>query len=188
MWHMKMAGRIAMYAAYWINGRRVWTDLIDLSSLTDRQHITKGESKEGMQFALGLNFGELEIDWEQQVITARILGKEAGAPPLLSSEWSFNFLSGSKAHGSSQFLQDAQFLQAYNQLEEHEALADDTNWVCANYRGAPNSFIAAIGFILPTFIFVSMSMLPFFLPVVVLIALAFRYRRRPNSSKKEKSF
>lgn len=185
MWHFKLAGKVAMFLGNYLNGESTWTELIDLSKPGMELHNT-GEGKQGLQFALDLNFGELEIDWEDQSVTARILGKNVGAAPLLSSKWSFKFLSG-KAGDNSLLEEESPFLEMYSDLKNHGVIGmdkDRTEWICANYRGTPSPFSRVVGAVVPIVTFISLSFLPIWLPLTMFIVIRHKLVR---NNKKHKS-
>ena len=70
---------------------------LDTSSLYDSNIYVHGGaegSKQGKQFALDLNFAELEFDWDQQTLVSRVFGTNTTKSPLISAKWSFDQLSG----------------------------------------------------------------------------------------------
>jgi len=100
-------------------------------------------AKTGQQYSLELNFGEIEFDWKAKTVMIRAIGKDTGAPPLLSASFSFSQLEGietipgrtadiatTKKRGIH--LMDGNF--------------DGDNF-CMNHKLAPNLFEIMTGFI-----------------------------------------
>ena len=185
MAHSKWAASKAMELAQWINGAFVWTELIDLSGAELASHKTDEGGKSGMQFSLARNFAEFDFDWTEQFVTVRILGKEVHGPPLLSSRWSFDSLSGGAKHFSPLIVDDKLFVDSYNNLH-HQGSFDSTQggqWICMNYRGLPSPMFRVVGVALPVLFGLSVSFFPFVIPVIVISWLFRRFRSRPSKPK-----
>ena len=128
----------------------------------------------GKQYFLGLNFAELEFDFDAGAVNARIFGTRAGAPPELELRWTFDQLSGDEdLPGATATLQD--FLQEGNKQD----IKTEREWICVPHRGLASpyhEYLANIG------MFLTFCIL-FFLPhgvFVYLLALARRRWTRQN--------
>ena len=85
-------------------------------------------SKTGKQFSLELNFGELEFDWEEQVVVMRVFGVTGTDQPMLSAKWSFDQLSGNAIMPGSTI--------STNDIEKVAShLSADDQWICVDYNG-----------------------------------------------------
>lgn len=106
-----------------------WTDLLISISKKDTDGLYENGgaegAKQGKQFSLLKNFGELEFDWDKKTVTARVIGEDAVETPLLSAKWSLDQLSG-RAHMPGSTLAIENFLSSSNL--EH-------SWTCVSYRG-----------------------------------------------------
>jgi len=163
-----------------------WTEL-----LISRNHLGKdhgaGEpgAKAGKQYALDLNFGEMEFDWQSRAVQMRIWGKEAEAPPLLSAQWTFDQLSGIKPMSGGPQLVPKEFLEAsYRHTYQHHS---EDEWVCMNYRGEPST-VQTIGAYAAAFIlFMFWIILPYALGFLCLFPGIYCYRSRSSRSAKNKT-
>lgn len=90
-------------------------------------------AKEGKQFALDLNFAELEFDWEEEIVMARIFGKEAKTPPLMSASWSFDQLSGRAALPQNAINVDRDVLPQMSP-------SSPSQWICIPVGGIANPY------------------------------------------------
>lgn len=102
-----------------------WTDLLHSDSGSSKfLHETGGgeNSKQGLQFSLEKNFGELEFDWDKSVVTMRALGEDRNGPPLLMASYTFDQLSGRSP------------MPAFG-----KSSGSSTTWECINYRGTASS-------------------------------------------------
>jgi hypothetical protein len=113
--HTTWATRHAMTLGQWIGP---WTDIV----IADGQE----GAKDGLQFALELNFGEFEFDWNEGAVQARVLGLRSDRP-LLSQRWSFDELNG--AMSGSKVTE-----QEYHVVRQHSK--ESGPWACVNYRGS----------------------------------------------------
>lgn len=119
-----------------------WTNLLmaDAAS-TDGLYPNGGQhsAKQGLQYSLEKNFGELEFDWEKRIVTMQSIGEQPGAPPLLSASWTLDQLSGNDSIPGS-------LLTRENFLEEAKARrVRGGQWVCINHRGIPSFFHQSVG-------------------------------------------
>ena len=114
--HTTLATRLAMTVGHIINP---WNDLI-------KDRGAEG-AKNGLQYSLELNFGEIDVDWELGAVQVRIIGLKPN--PLLSQRWTFEELNGQAKMGGGT-LKVGDF--------EKASSFDTGPWVCLNYRGISN--------------------------------------------------
>jgi hypothetical protein len=135
---MHILSKTAMSLAHWI---MPMPDLINSHNVQSFSTITTnlyenggGEgAKQGKQYSLDLNFGEVEFDWDNDTITLRALGKDPESPPLLSATYKIQQLSGSMEMPGA-----AQNLTSY--VERSVWLRDgnlvDGKYTCINHNGS----------------------------------------------------
>ena len=113
-----------------------WNELVETASAslgTGTDHILfenggAEESKTGKQFSLELNFGELEFDWQNEVVSMRVFGVSGTEQPMLSAKWAFAQLNGDSIMSGSSVGQ--------NDIEKVASqLSADDQWVCVDYHG-----------------------------------------------------
>ena len=121
-------------------------DLLVSSSRTegDLYHNGGGDgAREGLQYSLEKNFGELEFDWEQRTVTMRSMGEQPGDAPLLQASWTMDQLAGNEAiPGSLLTSQDFVDVAKSNPLRFERGTGE---WVCASHRGSSNFAWQTIG-------------------------------------------
>jgi hypothetical protein len=128
---------------------RPWTDLLvsDPSSLESEGLFESGGAegaKQGLQYSLERNFGELEFDWEERSIIMRTMGEDPKAPPLLSLKVNMDQLSGiQEMPGSTLSAQDFATQAKKQQQQQEQSL--DAEWVCINHRGQVSTTGEVIG-------------------------------------------
>ena len=110
-----------------------WTDLVyrHKKKNNNQDSVAKEEEEEeegklGLQYTLQLNYGEWEIDWENQTMTARVLGLDPDAS-LLTHQWTFQELRPGSTTRLS--FRDFDLVQKLHRLQ-------DDQWICVNHRGA----------------------------------------------------
>ncbi|GKY98189.1 hypothetical protein MPSEU_000776700 [Mayamaea pseudoterrestris] len=120
-----------------------WTELLE----SQTEDVAKGlfvnggaeASKQGLQFSLEKNFGELEFDWDQQSVSIRSIGEDGKS--LLSARLSLAQLSGKETiYGAS--VDSSDFHLAKESLLH---ALPNSEWVCVNYRGAASPVDHMIG-------------------------------------------
>ena len=120
--HTTWASRNAITIGHWINP---WNELIVAEGMEG--------AYSGMQYALDLNFGELEFDFKTRSIQVRVHGLDESTP-LLSQKWTMDELSGLIAMN-----------ETHLQPKDFAKLADQSGqWVCSHYRGAPHPMHSAL--------------------------------------------
>lgn len=86
----------------------------------------------GKQFSLELNFGELDFDWQNEVVAMRIFGARGTEQPMLSAKWSFAQLNGDSVTPGSNIGQD-------DIAKVTSQLSPDDQWICVDYHGVVSS-------------------------------------------------
>jgi alkaline phosphatase D len=144
-WYTKLSARTCMTFGYFTNP---WTEVIT---------VKKGMegAKSGLQYSLDLNFGELEFDWENRMVQARVMGVRK-EPPLLSVQW--------KMDAASSFTGNT-----------------ESSWECANYRGSVHPVVKVVGQLASVSLIVSFMCFPTVLALVV-VTILFRWCFRSSSS------
>lgn len=117
-----------------------WTEIL----------VDKGAegAKSGLQYTLELNFGELEFDWENRAIQARVFGVD-NAPPLLSVRWDMD-------------------RQDYSNNGNH--------WNCVNHRGPVNPIHRFVAQAISIGIMLTFAGAPTFAAILAVALLARRFR------------
>eukprot|EP00797_Seminavis_robusta_P011025 Sro1822_g299810.2 (267) ;mRNA; r:6355-7155 len=153
--HVRWAAKLGMHLGQWINGKKVWTELVDLSSAAQTDEtmvVPAGEGKLGLQYELNLNFGEFEFDWANKAVSIRIFGKQVDAPPLLSTRLYLDSLSGTR-NDIQVAAEEDYFVETYNRLESNGGFtsnaAVDNQWICVNYRGRHDPVSQVAGIFIP---------------------------------------
>lgn len=137
-WYTTFATTSTMIIGHLINP---WTELI----------VDKGAegAKSGLQYILERNFGELDFNWKNRTVQARIFGVHY-TPPLLSIQFSMD----GKHH------------------------SNETNlWQCVNHRGPVNPIHHAVAQVISVGIILSFGAAPTVLFIVV-VAWIYRHCRR----------
>jgi len=143
-----------------------WTDIV-----TD-------EATDAQMCATELNFGELEFDWDSEIVHARIWGSyEDGLAspsppqPLLYQSWSFQALSDSHVPSKHKA-----------KVDGIDSTTDSGSWTCNNYRGTPNPVHRLVGVCITL---TSMLVLPgvccgipILLPYLMFVLIGGRKRRK----------
>jgi len=128
-------------------------------------------SKAGKQFSLELNFGELEFDWDDQILHIRVWGVEHNAPPLISAKWSFDQLSG---HTDASSL----YINA-TKVRKSSVNGDFTRqWYCEDHRGHVNLLHSIVGKIFVASGFIALTFGPLIIPLLVFFWILKKIRRK----------
>lgn len=139
-----------MSIAHWI---LPMPDLIDSSHAT-KKNLERGEASTdlnsnrlfenggaegaatGKQYAMDLNFGEIEFDFDNRIASIRALGKDINAPPLLSATYSFDQLSGTR-HMPGAIANITSYGDLGGVLMDGNIIPEGLN-TCMNHRGPPD--------------------------------------------------
>eukprot|EP00934_Nitzschia_sp_Nitz4_P002298 Nitzschia sp. Nitz4//scaffold30_size153850//50267//55164//NITZ4_002770-RA/size153850-processed-gene-0.39-mRNA-1//-1//CDS//3329547238//2298//frame0 len=172
-------GSISMHMMHYL---RPWTQIPVASEDPSNVPHDGGleGAKQGLQYSLERNFGELEFDWEEQTISIRSIGEDG--KPLLSSRVSMSQLNGANPMSSS-YLSDHAFDQAITANEGYPSISGE--WVCVSHRGYVGLATGAIGLARTGAGLVAMFVLPLLLSVYLM--LLFWGKKKPTSSSKPRS-
>jgi len=161
-----------------------WTELMISDASPDDISLENGGAEgatTGLQYSLEKNFGELEFDWDKQMVSMRVLGEDVDSPPLLSAKWSMDQLSGrASTPGSSLGLEDFQRQRELTKLVDNE-------WTCANHRGVVTVTQHLFGHVTAGMVFSILLPFPFLLPAYLLLVVLGRYARRSQLSRTSKT-
>jgi hypothetical protein len=139
------------------------------------------KAKQGLQYSLDLNFGELEFDWDKRIVSVRTLGKDLHAPPLIAAKYSFDQLSGvspfpegevglqemiarNRSDGVNSWTRN--FSPGFSSIElrQHQ-------WTCIDYRGTVDPVRIATSYTSLTFTAVGV-------PLIVILWLLGIFRHK----------
>ena len=95
-------------------------------------------SKQGKQFSLEKNFGEIEIDWENRTVGIRAFGADSSAAPLLSSKFSIDQLSGLESLPSK--IDNIRKYKNSGKGMIDGDIVKNSQMICMNHRG-PSSHV-----------------------------------------------
>jgi hypothetical protein len=188
--------RTTMTMMHYVNP---WTDLLvstsisadDAASLeSDQEGRGLFESggaegaKQGLQYSLERNFGELEFDWEKRTIIMRTMGEDPKAPPLLSLKADMDQVTGIREMpGSTLLAQDFLTLAAKQQPPSLDDTGDQ--WVCINHRGRVSTTGEVVGHLGVGVGLVAVALIPLMFPVLAAL-LCFRRRHNTHSRTSQK--
>ena len=165
-----------------------WTDLLISQPTKDGLHPNGGGegAREGLQYSLEKNFGELEFDWEQRTVSMRSMGETPGAPPLLMASWTLDQLSGhDDIPGGVLTSQD--FVDQAN-LNAPRFVKNGGEWMCVAHRGAPSFLWQMVGHVSTAFGLSMLLPFPMLVPALIVAKLVFGKPRRRTcqaSSKRQ---
>jgi len=125
-------------------------------------------SMQGKQYALGLNVGEFEFDWEDHTLTVRILGDKLNAPPLLSGTWTFEQLSAIEPLPGS--LANVHLTEKYGRYQM-DRFVEPGKYMCMNHRHPASIYHVLSGYLAMTLVMLLLS----FGPYILLTWLIIRY-------------
>jgi len=133
----------------------------------------------GKQYYLGLNFAELEFDFNEQqedissdsgAVTVRVFGRNENEPPKLEARWTFDELSGS-----------TNLPGMTAKVGDFASLGRSTSdWICVPYRGLPSALHYYAAIAVQFVAFCSLS----FLPYIVMTAAFVVGRKKWRSKSK----
>lgn len=179
---MHFFSKTVMSLAHWI---MPMPDLINShnvqrSSTTEENIYENGGgegAKQGKQYSLELNFGEVEFNWDDGIIYLRALGKDPESPPLLSASYKIEQLSGSMHMPGA-----AKNLPSH--IERSKWLRDgnlvDGKYICINYNGSARVPHIFSGIVIETLWIMILLSSPL---LFVIFIIRWKFRR---SSKKVK--
>mmetsp|Transcript_15265 Transcript_15265/g.23761 ORF Transcript_15265/g.23761 Transcript_15265/m.23761 type:complete len:571 (+) Transcript_15265:76-1788(+) len=141
--------------------------------------------KVGKQFSLELNFAEMEFDWDNEILSLRVFGKNQDAPPLLGARYHFDQLSGKQAMPGGSVKATVSSMDKDTPSIHPDAfkyqmdgdLTGNGRWICTNHKGVSNPLHVYGGYaIMSTF-----CATIFLLPQVVFSILIYKCWRRQTS-------
>ena len=124
------------------------------------------------QYTLERNIAEVEVDWEESVVTVRILGDRGQT--LLRQDWSMDRLTGGGEPGipgAGSLLGDPSFEEGQKRLESSLRRgfpSDHGEYICVNYRGNIDRVHFAFSVVSTIGVFVAIGTYPFLLCLGVL--------------------
>jgi PhoD-like phosphatase len=182
-WTELYASFIGRYTMHLLHYVCPWTELMiaqDFTQNDDNAALMEnggGEgAKDGIQYSLEMNFGELEIDWTVGTVAIRAIGEGIENPPLLMAKMSIEQLSGrSTIPGKTPSM--------FEFTKESQSQRVSGEWVCVNHRGAENPMENFFGQITSSAIMNAPStVIPFIVLGIVLLALGKRIKEKQLSS------
>eukprot|EP00986_Skeletonema_menzelii_P015669 scaffold12351_cov141-Skeletonema_menzelii.AAC.2 len=138
-----------------------WNEIIIRKMGQEEAMVGRGDGLTGKQYYLGLNFAELEFDFNQEedstsdsgAVTVRVFGRKENEPPKLEARWTFDELSGATSLPGMTA-----------KVEEFVSLGQgSSDWICLPYRGLPSAFHYYAAIAIQFVVFCSL----FFLPYIV---------------------
>ena len=167
----KLVESVMMYAHF----ASPWTATLQSEKSSESQTPPKNIRR--LQYTLDRNVAEFEFDWIDRTVTIRVLG-ESGQT-LLREDWSMNRLTTSEANDT--MLDENAFGVGKDRLEsslKNPLPANQSEFVCVNYRGNPNHVHFALGIGSTIGLFVIAGIAPFLFCLYLLVAVARRFCRR----------
>jgi len=161
---------------HWAHRSGLWTDLI-----SDNPSAESGASR-GVQYSLEHNFGELEFDWDERKVIARVLGEDATQDPILSMTWEMRMLSGQAPVRPTGILHEDIFGDRADMLAK-QSIVSEGDWICVNNRGQASPASKAFAF--GSSIFITWTILT--LPLVILGMLGGCAMLRMKKTSRQKS-
>jgi PhoD-like phosphatase len=153
-----------------------WTDLLmSRSQPVDGLHPNGGGdgARQGLQYSLEKNFGELAFDWEQRTVSMRSMGENPEAPPLLMASWTMDQLSGyDTIPGGLLTSQDF----ATQASLRHAALGGE--WICLSHRGTPSFLWQMVGHVAAAASFTALLPFPLLVPTCIIASILLRRKQK----------
>ena len=121
-----------------------WKDLLEHEDNGDGNDTMKCRKNGQRQDSLDLNFAEFDFDWDKEVVTVNMLGRNIHDEPLLRHRFRFDELSGQGEKGSS-LVSSSDFDLTEEELVSNSIInatttgslyfANDDKWICVSYKG-----------------------------------------------------
>jgi hypothetical protein len=169
-----------------------WTDIMDHTNALHYENGGGERANQGLQYSLEQNFGEIEFDWDQQLVQLRSMGTIPQAPPLLMAQVSFDQLSGQVPMSSqvlslkdfeTEWVENPRRYSLYNSSGPlSQVHHDPAAWVCLNHRGRDTATQHVIGYVTSGVILTILVPLPLVFPSILLAMLLLIVIRRWSSS------
>ena len=116
-------------------------------------------AKQGKQFSLEKNFGEIEIDWKYETVTIRAFGEETNASsPLLAARFSIDQLSGLESMPDAVSINDMEAFRKPDFVLVDGDIIPGSEQICVNHLGPASTFQFVFG-LLGVFSFLCLCML-----------------------------
>ena len=158
-----------------------WTNLLSSDATLEPANGGLEGAKQGLQYSLAKNFGELEFDWDERTVTLRTMGEERWGPPLLAARVSMDQLSG-KVPIPGSVVDDKDFQSKASR--RHPTVAN-SDWVCIHHRGDVSMGRQMIGHVASAVGLIAVVSVPIVLPAIALGLLLTRTRRRFSNSNSD---
>lgn len=128
-----LIGRSTMHLLHYISP---WTELMVAKKSHDEETTPLenggGEgAKDGLQYSLEKNFGELEFNWDEGSVSIRAIGEGINKPPLLMARMSIDQLSG-----RSEIPGESPSMSEFAKEQDYQSSQVSGDWVCVNHRGS----------------------------------------------------
>jgi hypothetical protein len=152
-----------------------WTDVIasrlpSPTAPSSHQHL-----KDGLQYVLERNFGEMEFDWENRQVLVRVFGHTG--KEYISTVWPFDLLSGRlSVPEPTGRLHISDYERTHNNLFLHDVAQPD-DWICLNHRGVSSFSMKLFGVLSPICLVIFLVSLPLIV-LFVILWMTWRYRKR----------
>jgi len=171
--YFKQVLRLAVHFAH-NNG--AWTELVKV-----KRSETQEGAKSGIQYAILRHFSEFEFKWEKRQVTIRILTEDPTRPPLSSTTWNLDMLSGRIASPATGLVSNDDYRIQYESLQSL-GIAKDNDWICLNYRGHSTPLRKLYGFASSMLLILTLLFLPVVLPGIM---ACFMMRSRRKTIKRK---
>lgn len=165
-WMEGVVGATTMHALHrWCP----WNSLMDSRNNNDPTVTSGGGiegAKQGIQYSLERNFGELEFDWDKRSVTIRSLGENSQGPPLLAAQIGFDQLRGVKPL-DSYHLSTLDF--DVESKKPHTPVEGD--WICIDHRGPTSALSEVLGLLQASTLVLTAFTFPIIVPMMIIFGL-----------------
>ena len=153
-----------------------WNEIIIRKMGQEEAMVGRGDGKFGKQYYLGLNFAELEFDFNQEedsssdsgAVTVRVFGRKENEPPKLEARWTFDELSAAtNLPGMTAKVGDFVSLRR-----------STSDWVCVPYRGLPSALHSYAAIAVQFVVFCSLLFLPYVVTTAALVVGRKKWRSK----------
>jgi len=154
-----------------LHGVSQMTNLLLSDGPIDDLHPNGGGegAKQGLQYSLEKNFGELEFDWDRQTVTMRSMGEQPDAPPLLMASWSLDQLSGMDEEIPGSLVTSQDFAYEVDHDAARFSQGRPASWVCLNHRGNSSFFGQMFGHLSVVSVLTILLPFPFLVPSFLML-------------------
>ena len=171
-----------------------WKDLLEHEDNGDDNDDKMKCRKNGQrQYNLDLNFAEFDFDWDKEVVTVNMLGRNIHDEPLLRHRFRFDELSGNGGGGlttvkslvpSSDFDLTEEELVSNSIINSTGSFEND-EWICVSYKGRASPIhhdFAMAATVTFAFLF---AIWPILLILALTCASCMLYKRRRRKTRSE---